>query len=119
MSEEEPNPEDAAFDELIKHQPESVADESVEISTLWEGVGYLWPQMHEGVLVKGIVLTESIDSDGKVFRWQHSPDMAPWDVLGMLHQAISDIQSDNLIQHLVGDDDETSDDDDEEIEDEQ
>lgn len=118
MSEDNETPssdDDAAFDELVKNQPE----DSPEVETLWEGLEVLWREFNEGVLVKGILLTEYIDGRGKVLKWQTSPDMAPWDMMGLLHQALIDLQSDSIadtiVQGIVG----NAEDDEDEVDDEQ
>lgn len=110
MSDENTTPESGEpdeFEELIKNQPGPAT--AATISTLWEGVEHIWPQLHEGVLVKGIILAEYVDKRGKVLRWQTSPEMTPWDMMGMLHQAILDLESDSvgdsIASHLIGADD--------------
>lgn len=114
MSDETPEPDD--FDELVRNQPQTT---EVSASNLWEAIEQIWPQLHEGVLVKGIFLAEYVDGRGKVLRWQTSPDMAPWEMLGMLHQAILDVSSDSvgdsIANHLIGGVEEEEDD----VEDEQ
>jgi hypothetical protein len=120
---DETNPnesEDAAFDELISNLPES-PDGPVELSSLWEGYEYIWKRFHPGtVLIKGIVFTEYIDEEGKrAFRWQVSPGMAPWEAMGMLHQAIADVQADTVAQSFVDILTDDDDEDEEETEDEQ
>lgn len=119
MSEEEKAPEsnddDALFEELINNQPED--DPSIE--TMWDGIQVLWKAMgQEGVLVKGILLLEYVDHRGKVLKWETSPDMAPWDMLGMFHQAVNDLNADSLadsiVQSIVHDSDDEDD-----VEDEQ
>lgn len=104
------------FEELVRNQPEG---EPVGATNLWEAIEQIWSQLHEGVLVKGIFIAEYVDGRGKVLRWQTSPDMAPWEMLGMLHQAILDVSSDSvgdsIANHLIG----TGDEDEDEVEDEQ
>lgn len=101
MSEEEKAPESGdsdAFDELMKNQPE----DDPEIETMWDGIQVLWKALNqEGVLVKGILLLEYVDHRGKVLKWETSPDMAPWDMMGMFTQALTDIQSDSLAESIV------------------
>lgn len=110
-----PSSDDEAFAELIKNQPE----DAPEVENLWQGLEVMWRQFNEGVLVKGIILTEYIDDRGKVLKWQTSPDMAPWDMLGLLSQAIADLNADtmadSIVQSIIG----NSDDDEDEDEDEQ
>lgn len=107
--------EDDAFNELIKNQPED--DPSIE--TMWDGIQVLWKAMgQEGILVKGILLLEYVDTRGKVLKWESSPDMTPWDMLGMFHQAVNDLNADSLadsiVQSIVSDSDDGDD-----VEDEQ
>lgn len=121
MSEDETNSnesDDAAFEELVKDLSEAESG-PVELSSLWEGYEYIWKKFNPStVLTKGIVFTEYIDDEGKrAFRWQCSPDMAPWEALGMLQQAILDVQSENVAQAFV--DIMTDNDDEEDVEDEQ
>jgi hypothetical protein len=122
MSDDETNSsesDDAAFEELVKDLEDNPDSGPVELSSLWEGYEYIWKKFNPStVLTKGIVFTEYIDDEGKrAFRWQCSPDMAPWEALGMLQQAILDVQSENVAQAFV--DIITDNDDDEEVEDEQ
>ena len=123
MSEDEANTnesDDAAFEELVSSMAEESSDSGpVELSTLWEGYEYIWKKFNPStVLTKGIVFTEYIDDEGKrAFRWQCSPDMAPWEALGMLQQALLDVQADNVAQSFVdilSDGDDDDDDEDEE-----
>lgn len=95
--------DDAAFEELINNQPASDEDGPVELSTLWDGFEYIWKKFNSGsVLVRGIVFAEYIDDEGKhSFKWQCSPDMAPWAALGMLQQALLDVQADSVAQTFV------------------
>jgi hypothetical protein len=123
MSDDETNSsesDDAAFEELVKDLSEESDSGPVELSSLWEGYEYIWKKFNPStVLTKGIVFTEYIDDEGKrAFRWQCSPDMAPWEALGMLQQALLDVQSENVAQTFV-DIITDNDDDDEEVEDEQ
>lgn len=115
--------DDAAFEELINNLPETEeSDGPVELASLWEGYEYIWKRFNPStVLVKGIVFTEYIDDEGKrAFRWQCSPDMAPWEAMGMLQQAMIDVQSDNVAQAFVDILSESADDDeDDDVEDEQ
>lgn len=119
MSEEEKAPEsndDDAFQELIAHQPED--DPTIE--TMWDGIQVLWKAMgQEGVLVKGILLLEYVDARGKVLKWESSPDLAPWEMLGMLSQAVNDLNADSLAESIVQSIVNDGDDDDDDIEDEQ
>lgn len=119
MSEDDKAPksdDNDAFDELIKNQPDN--DDTPDIETLWDGIKALWKAMgNEGILVKGIVLVEYVDHRGKVLKWETTPDMAPWDMLGMFHQAVNDLNADSLaesiVQSIVSDSDEEDDDEDE------
>ncbi len=105
MSDEEQTPEVPeesseldAFDELIKNQP----DDDPEIETMWDGIKVLWQAMgNEGVLVKGVLILEYIDTRGKVLKWESSPDLAPWDLMGLFTQALVDIQSDSMAEAIV------------------
>ncbi len=125
MSDDDTNPNDAdnaAFEELIQNLPETTeTDGPVELSNLWEGYEYIWKKFNPAtVLVKGIVFTEYVNDEGdRSFRWQTSPGLAPWEAMGMLQQAILDVQSDNLAQAFVDIISESSEDDEDDIEDEQ
>lgn len=122
MSDEtNPNESDdnAAFEELVGSISDTESESGpVELSSLWEGYEYIWKKFNRGtVLTKGIIFTEYIDDEGKrAFRWQCSPDMAPWEAIGMLQQAILDVQSDNVAQAFVDILSDSSDEDDEEDE---
>ena len=125
MSDDEKNTnesDDAAFEELVSGLADSSEESGpVELSSLWEGYEYIWKRFNPStVLTKGIVFTEYIDDEGKrAFRWQCSPDMAPWEALGMLQQALLDVQSDNVAQSFVDILSDGDDDDDDDVEDEQ
>lgn len=95
--------DDAAFEELINNLPETTSDGPVELNSVWEGYEYIWKKFNPStVLVKGIVFTEYFDDEGKrAFRWHTSPDMAPWEALGMLQQAIMDVQAETVAQSFV------------------
>jgi hypothetical protein len=125
MSDDDTNPNDAdnaAFEELIQNLPEtSEEDGPVELSNLWEGYEYIWKRFNPGtVVVKGIVFTEYVNDEGeRSFRWQTSPGLAPWEAMGMLQQALLDVQSDNLAQAFVDILSDSAEDDEDDIEDEQ
>jgi hypothetical protein len=125
MSDDDTNPSDAdnaAFEELIQNLPEtSEEDGPVELSNLWEGYEYIWKRFNPGtVVVKGIVFTEYVNDEGeRSFRWQTSPGLAPWEAMGMLQQALLDVQSDNLAQAFVDILSDSAEDDEDDIEDEQ
>lgn len=111
--------ENAAFEELVSSISEDDSDAGpVELTTVWEGYEYIWKKFNPStVLTKGIVFTEYIDDDGKrAFRWHTSPDMAPWEALGMLQQAIMDVQAETVAQSFVDILSDSADDDDEEDE---
>lgn len=106
MSEEEETPQGdaddvSAFEELIKNQP--AEDGPVELASLWEGFEYIWKRFNNGsVLIRGIVFAEYIDDEGKhSFKWQVSPEMPPWAAMGMLQQALIDLQGDAMAQSFV------------------
>lgn len=115
LPQEEPTEKDA-FDELISNQPEDDPD----IDTMWDGVKVLWKAMgNEGILVKGVLILEYIDARGKVLKWESAPDMAPWDMLGMFHQAINDLNNDAMVDTFVSQLVNSEDEDDDDVEDEQ
>jgi len=96
----EPLPEDA-FDALIKNQP-AEEEGPVELSSLWEGIEYIWKKFNPGVLVKGIVLAEYVDEEGqRTFKWLTSSEMASWEAIGMLSTAMMDLQSEALVMGVV------------------
>lgn len=85
------------FDEIISNQPsseEAETEESEELAHIWEAVQHLWPHFYPGYLIKGILLAEYLDpEDGKVLRFITSPEVTPWEMLGMLESARLDARS--------------------------
>ncbi len=90
-----------AFDALV----ESQQPETQDVASLWDGIKVLWPALHadEGVLVKGMILLECIDSDGHPnFMWVTSPYMPPWAIKGMLAEAQEELAADSLADTVFG-----------------
>lgn len=97
------------FDDIINNQPSASADDDGELTHIWEAVEHLWPHFYDGMLIKGVLIAEYIDPEdgGRVLRFISSPDMAPWDTLGMLESARMDAR--DLSHHstvMLDDDDE-------------
>lgn len=90
--------DDAAFEELVKNQSEMPDEGPVEIDTPWDGYEYIWKKFHAGdILVRGVFLAEYIDEEGKQnFSWMASPEMPPWTAIGLLQQALADVQAENV-----------------------
>lgn len=83
---------DDPFDEIINNQPEDSDDG--ELENIWEALSHIWPHFYPGYLVKGVVLAEYIDEDGdRVMRFVTSPDVTPWELLGMIESARLDAQT--------------------------
>lgn len=78
------------FDDIIKGLPEGPS-EGGKLENILQAVEALWPEFYEGVLVKSILIAEYVDGDGeRVLRFISSPQVTPWDALGMLESARGD-----------------------------
>lgn len=103
---------DDNFDEIIKGLPEEPSGDGAKLENIWQAVEVLWPQFYEGVLVKGVLLAEYVDSDGeRVLRYISSPNTAPWDALGMLESARGDARDMARSATFLDDDGDDDDDD--------
>jgi hypothetical protein len=111
--------DDREFGSLVKTQK----SEPPEITTLWDGVKMLWAPLHgsEGVLVKGMILVECIDTNGRPnLMWLSSPYMSTWDMKGMVGQVLEDLSADAVADSVfkaIIDAQQASDDEDESDED--
>lgn len=101
-----------AFDEIMRNS-DSESDDVIELPEdggLWEGLEAIWPKVHEGVLVKGIIIVEYQDRRGRVLKWEAASSVSEWDVLGMMHSALADINakamSDRFAMELEEDEEE-------------
>lgn len=99
---------DDGFDEIIAGQPDG-EDDDQELTNIWEALSHVWPHFYPGYLVKGVILAEYVDEEGdKVMRFITSPDVAPWELLGLLESARLDarsISADSTVSDpLAGDD---------------
>lgn len=84
-------PEKDPFDEIVSSQD---GEESPELESIWQAVSHVWPHFFEGFVTKGILLVEYMDNDGeKLLRIIHSPDLTPWDAMGLLNSAKLDAQA--------------------------
>lgn len=78
------------FDEIVNNQPEG---EDSDAENILEDLAKVWGKHYPGIFVSGVVIAEYIDSDGdRVMRFVSSPDMTPWQLLGMLESARLDAQ---------------------------
>lgn len=72
------------FQDLIRTQSEDDSPPTVE--NLWDVIKAFWPALHgdEGVLVKGMVVVETVADDGYPnLLYFTSPYLNPWDTKGM------------------------------------
>src|SRR5687767_6186812 len=70
--------------------------EPEEIKTLWQALKALYPKLHDGILVKGVIILDRVNSDGdRELIWVQAPDMMSWEVLGMAQQIIEDVNAEN------------------------
>jgi hypothetical protein len=106
-----------AFDEIISNQPEEPEgnDGDDKLEHIWDAIEHVWPHFYEGILVKGMVLAEYVDPEGaRILRFVSSPDVTPWEMLGMLESARLDAQdvsrSCNVFVDTGGDDDDDDED---------
>lgn len=78
---------DDAFDEIVNNQPDD--DAPPDVSTLWDALTALWPKFYPGMLLKGVLVAEYLDEvDGRrTMLFSVSPEVAPWDMLGLLESA--------------------------------
>jgi len=84
------------FDSIINNQPDDAGkSDGAELRHIWDAVESLWPQFYDGtMLIKGVLLAECIDEDGdRCLRFIASPDMMPWDMVGMLDSGIMDARA--------------------------
>jgi hypothetical protein len=95
------------FDSIINNQPED-PNGGAELKHIWDAVESLWPQFYPGtMLIKGVLLAECIDEDGdRCLRFIASPDMMPWDMVGMLDSGMQDARNMGRYVVLDGDEDE-------------
>lgn len=105
MSDEETGPQDP-FDEIINGQSD---DDSPELETIWDAIAHLWPHFYPGYVIKGIGVVEYMDEDGeRMLQLFHSPKIAPWDAMGLVHSIRLDTEAADrmsLIQELAEDED--------------
>lgn len=90
--------EDSEFEDIINSQDKNSGPD--EIKTIWQAIEKSWPQFHEGVLVKGLVIVEFVDKRGRIMKWQTSPDLSQWDMLGLLRSATLDVESETYAMAL-------------------
>lgn len=84
-------PDKDPFDEIVSGQD---GEESPELETVWQAVTHIWPHFYEGFITKGILVVEYMDPDGeKLLRILHSPDLNPWDAMGLLRSATLDAEA--------------------------
>ncbi len=104
--------QDDEFEKIIGNQPEGTS-EAAKLRNIWEAVETLWPQFYDGMLIKGLMVVEAIDSDGdRCLRFIASPETMPWEMVGMLDSATQDARM--MGKYIViGDEDEDDEGDDE------
>jgi hypothetical protein len=100
------------FDNIVNNQPEDLPEDAGKLEHIWDAVEAMWPHYYDGMLIKGIMIAEYVDPEqgGRVLRFIASPDMTPWEMLGILASAKQDAQY--LSQHatVLFEDDEGDDD---------
>ena len=94
---------DDEFDDIVasfNKKPEG-AEENLEFDNLWEAVEHHSKEMFPGnIPTTGLVIVVSVDDKGrKIFRYQTSPGVAEWDILGMIESVKMRIQADNVIDN--------------------
>lgn len=100
------------FDAIVNNQPQpGEPDEGEQLTHIWEAIESLWPHFYDGILIKGVIVAEYIDArdGGRVLRFISSPDMAPWDTLGMLESARMDARDLSSSATMFAEEDEDED----------
>jgi hypothetical protein len=101
--------ENDGFDDIIKNLPDE-PNEGAKLDHIWDAVEVMWPQFYEGMLIKGLMIVEAIDNDGdRCLRFIASPDMMPWEMVGMLDSATQDARNMGTYIILGGEDDDEED----------
>jgi hypothetical protein len=78
------------FNNIIKNLPDEPND-GAQLKHIWDAVEVMWPQFYEGMMIKGVMVVEAIDADGdRCLRFVASPDIMPWEMVGMLDSATQD-----------------------------
>jgi hypothetical protein len=89
---QEPSPEDE-FEGIVNFDKNSDPE---EIKTLWQALKHVYPKLHEGILVKGVIILDRINGEGdRELVWVQAPDMMSWEVLGMAKQLLDDVAAEN------------------------
>jgi hypothetical protein len=99
MSENEDNSNsDEEFEAIISNQPVNLEKESeLPYSTLWQAVEQAFPNLHDGIILKGVVLIDFVDKDGdRSLLYANADDTPPWDLQGLLKQAQDDLEAENM-----------------------
>lgn len=67
-----------------------------EIKTLWQALKFVYPKLHEGIVVKGVIILDRINGEGeRELVWVQAEDMMSWEVIGMAQQVIEDVNAEN------------------------
>ena len=103
---------DDEFEDIVAGFNENTENtEGPEFDNLWDVVDHFSKEMFPGnIPLNGLIIVVSVDDKGrKVFRYQTSPSIAEWDVLGMLEAVKMRIQADNVLESYDLADDEGED----------
>lgn len=77
--------DDDDFREIVSNFDEGEDDLELEFHTIWEVLEHYWQQIFPGsVFVKGFLVTESVDEDGRNLKYTTSADTSEWDAIGMM-----------------------------------
>lgn len=77
--------DDDDFREIVSNFDDGEDDLELEFHSVWEVLEHYWPRLFPGsMFVKGFLVTESIDEDGRNLKYTTSPDTAEWDAIGMM-----------------------------------
>ena len=67
-----------------------------EIKTLWQALKYVYPRLHDGIVVKGVIILDRINGEGdRELVWVQAEDIMSWEVIGMAQQVIEDVNAEN------------------------
>lgn len=75
---------------------------TVTARTFWEAVEQLFGVYYNGVLVRGALLLDIYDVDGKRnFAWEVPDDTSPWDIRSLGEELIRDVDYDGIALRVL------------------
>lgn len=102
------------FDELVNGLNNDDSEDEQDFETPMDVVSHYWKAFHPGqIFVKGILIVEAADRDGRVLRYQTSTPISEWEILGMLECVKQQLNAQGVLEYLTVPDDDEGDSDDE------